>query len=291
MKLSKFYEIAVKFGKDCDVRPARTFKFFEDSRILNGSPDTEVKKVMAGIDMEVADLLLADKLRQKQGLDLVLSHHPEGLAYASLYKVMRLQVDVLKKAGVKEVAARKMLQERMFEVERRLLPQNHTRPVDAARLLGLPFMCLHTPADNHVFSYLTNLVKKEQPKLVGDIIDLLLAIPEYKLAEKNFSGPVVIAGSPKRKAGKILVDMTGGTEGPKEAFDKLYRSGIRTLICMHLSEEHFKKVKEANLSAVIAGHISSDNLGLNLLLDKIEKVEPLQITACSGFNRIKRNKS
>jgi hypothetical protein len=58
---------------------------------------------------------------------------------------------------------------------------------------------------------------------------------------------------------------------------------------MHLSEEHFKKVKEANLNAVIAGHISSDTLGLNLLLDKIEKIEPFQVTACSGFTRIKRS--
>jgi hypothetical protein len=59
---------------------------------------------------------------------------------------------------------------------------------------------------------------------------------------------------------------------------------------MHLSEEHFKKVKDANLNVVIAGHISSDTLGLNLLLDRIEKQakERLQIISCSGFNRIKR---
>jgi hypothetical protein len=43
-----------------------------------------------------------------------------------------------------------------------------------------------------------------------------------------------------------------------------------------------------NLNVVIAGHISSDNLGLNLLLDRIEKEESLQIIGCSGFNRIKR---
>jgi len=58
---------------------------------------------------------------------------------------------------------------------------------------------------------------------------------------------------------------------------------------MHLSEEHFSKVKDANLNAVIAGHISSDTLGLNLLLDRIEQAgEKFQIINCSGFNRIRR---
>lgn len=57
---------------------------------------------------------------------------------------------------------------------------------------------------------------------------------------------------------------------------------------MHLSEEHFKKVKDANLNVVIAGHISSDTLGLNLLLDKIEKEEKFETISCSGFRRIRR---
>jgi hypothetical protein len=148
---------------------------------------------------------------------------------------------------------------------------------------------MHTPADNHVYSYLTGLMNKKKPQLLEDVVDILLTIPEYNDAQKNLTGPFIIAGSPKRKAGKILVDMTGGTEGSKDVFDKLYKVGVRTLICMHLGEEHFKKAKEANLNAVIAGHISSDTLGLNLLLDRIEKIEPLQITSCSGFTRIRRN--
>jgi putative NIF3 family GTP cyclohydrolase 1 type 2 len=98
-------------------------------------------------------------------------------------------------------------------------------------------------------------------------------------------------GNPKRSVGKILVEMTGGTEGSKDMFDKLYRAGVRTLICMHLSEEAFKKVKDANLNVVIAGHIASDTLGLNLLLDRIEKEakEKFQIINCSGFYRITRS--
>ena len=75
-----------------------------------------------------------------------------------------------------------------------------------------------------------------------------------------------------------------------DVFGKLYKAGVRTLVSMHLSEEHFKKVKDANLNVVIAGHISSDTLGLNLLLDNIEKSakQQFQVIACSGFTRIRR---
>jgi len=43
---------------------------------------------------------------------------------------------------------------------------------------------------------------------------------------------------------------------------------------MHLSEEHFKNAKDEQINIVIAGHIASDTLGLNLLLDELEKIVP-----------------
>ncbi len=290
MKLGNFYNLVVKFGTERDPRKVKKLiKSYPDSAILYGDLDTEVKKILVGIDMEVGEILLADKLRVEEGLDLAISHHPEGKAYALLHDVMWLQLDLLKQAGVSKVVAYKLLEERIREVERRILPQNHTRAVDAARIIKMPFMCMHTPADNHVFAFLKKLMQVKKPKEVGDIIDILYQIPEYKEAEKNMTGgPRILLGSPKRRVGKILFEMTGGTEGSKDIFEKLYKAGVRTLVSMHLSEEHLKKVREANLNVVIAGHISSDALGLNLLLDRIEEKERLEIIGCSGFKRIKR---
>ncbi|MDD5129943.1 MAG: NGG1p interacting factor NIF3 [Candidatus Omnitrophica bacterium] len=293
MKLVEFYNLAVHFGRLADPRKnKRMIKSFPDSAILFGRPDLEIKKIMVGIDIEVAELLLADRIRQKQGLDLVFAHHPEGKAYANLHEVMRLQVDLLIQAGVAQKTAFRLMEERISEVQRRILPQNHTRPVDAARLLNMPFMNMHTPADNHVYRYLEGIFrqKTKQPRLLEDVVKVLNTIPEYQLAQKFNTGPRIILGNPKRPAGKILFDMTGGTEGSKDVFDKLYKAGIRTLVAMHLGDEHFKKVKDANLNVVIAGHISSDTLGLNLLLDNIERhaKQDFQMIACSGFTRIKR---
>ncbi len=84
--------------------------------------------------------------------------------------------------------------------------------------------------------------------------------------------------------------MTGGTEGSKEIFEKYVQSGVSTLVGMHLSEEHLKNAKKANLNVVVAGHISSDVLGLNLLFDEVEKEGKLKFVSISGFERIRRNK-
>lgn len=289
MKLSHLYQQVIKFGKENDPRPKSEIKSYEDTAVLYGDGNTRVKKALVGIDIEVGELLLADKIRRNSGLDLVISHHPEGRAYASLHKVMRLQVNLLKEMGVPLKVAQELLEERQREVERRIMPNNHNRAVDAARLLDLPFMCVHTPADNHVFTFLKKTMQQKKPKNVADVVGILMTIPEYRAAAADSLGPKIILGSPLRPVGKILIEMTGGTEGSREVYDKLQKHDVRTLICMHLSEEHLKKVKDVNLNVVIAGHISSDTLGLNLLLDNIEKEEKLTILNCSGFRRIKRN--
>ncbi len=293
MKLIDFYNQVLRFGRLADPRKNRSkIKRFPDSAILYGRPDQEVKKIMVGIDIEAAELVLADRIRQKEGLDLVVAHHPEGSAYTGLHEVMRLQVDLLIQAGVAQKTAARLVEERMAEVERRILPANHTRPVDAARLLRMPFINMHTPADNHVHKYLKELFRQKSKtlNLVEDVVKVLNNIPEYRIAAKFNTGPRIILGNYKRPAGKILLEMTGGTEGSKDVYGKLYKAGIRTLVSMHLSEEHLKKAKDANLSVVIAGHISSDTLGMNLLLDNIERSahQNFQVIACSGFTRIKR---
>lgn len=266
---------------------------YSDSRILNGSGEEEIRNVLVGIDMEVGEVLLADRLRDKgTSVDLVISHHPEGRAYANLYDVMRIQADILHRFGIPISVAEDLMETRIKEVERRLMPVNHTRAVDAARLLGIPFLCLHTPADNMVATYLQRLFEEKRPYTIDNVMEILREIPEYREAMKNGAGPKILIGSKSRKAGRIFVDMTGGTEGSKDIFGSMSSSGINTIVAMHLSEEHKKEAEKNHINVIIAGHISSDNLGLNLLLDEILKTsgQELNILECSGFRRFSRLK-
>jgi putative NIF3 family GTP cyclohydrolase 1 type 2 len=117
----------------------------------------------------------------------------------------------------------------------------------------------------------------------------LKSIPEYFDGLKKGSGPRILIGDPKKKAGRIFVDMTGGTEGPKKIFPRLSQAGVGTIVAMHLSEEHFKQAKMEFVNVIIAGHIASDTLGLNLLLDQLQRADKeIKIIPCSGFVRIKR---
>ncbi|MDP2158094.1 MAG: NGG1p interacting factor NIF3, partial [Nitrospirota bacterium] len=122
----------------------------------------------------------------------------------------------------------------------------------------------------------------------GDVFDLLKAIPEYSDAMKIGVGPKLLLGSKKRRAGRIFVDMTGGTEGAKDIFKSLTHAGVNTIVGMHMSEEHRKEAEKNHLNVIIAGHISSDNLGLNLLLDETLQGSEVKILECSGYKRTGR---
>lgn len=320
MKLEQLYRNAVKIGIENDLRGKeeikkilneekekfdslkkdeleyydkdRLFNPFSDSRVLNGELNTEVKKVIVGIDMETGEMLLTYLLNKDLGqkIDLIIAHHPEGYALAQLYDVMKLQADLMASYGINISVAEQLMEKRISEIERRLMPVNHTRAVDAAKVLGIPMMCIHTPADNCVTNYLKKTFEKQKPYKLKDLIKILKNIPEYKKSAKLQVPPKIVSGSENSKCGKIYIDMTGGTEGSKEIFEKYANSGVSTLVGMHLSEEHLENAKKAKLNVVIAGHISSDVLGLNLLFDEIEKEEKLEFVGISGFERMRRKK-
>ena len=265
----------------------RLFNPYADSRVLTGDPATEVKKVIVGIDIDAAEVVLAHTLnRDRAGrIDLVISHHPQGVALAQLPDVMRVQSDMLAAYGVNISVAEQLMDKRIGEVERRVLPANHDRAVDAARLLGLPLMCLHTPADNCVNTHLATLFERAKPARLKDLVDLLKGIPEYRAAVRRMAGPKIVSGSDNGHCGKISVEMTGGTEGAKTIYESYAAAGVSTIVSMHISEEALENAKKAHLNIVLAGHISSDTLGLNLLFDEIEREEQLEFIGVSGFAR------
>ncbi|MFH1305048.1 MAG: NGG1p interacting factor NIF3, partial [Candidatus Omnitrophota bacterium] len=262
---------------------------YHDTRILYGTGEESVKNVLVGIDIGVAELLLADRLREKgMEIDLVISHHPVGRACAELYKVMSLQPDIWKKYGVMEKVGRGLMASRAAQVGRALAPANHMRAVDAARLLKIPFMCIHTPADNCVASFLQTIFDRKNPRKLKNVVALLKQIPEYRDAVRNGAGPDILIGKENSDVGKVFVDMTGGTGGPEKVLSRLAQAGVGTVIGMHCRESAYKAAKTDFINYVIAGHIASDTLGLNLLLDAIEKHGKLNIIDCSGFRRRKR---
>lgn len=285
VKINKKYtELSAKEKKEFDKESLSNP--YADSRILNTN-GKEVKKIMAGIDIDGAELLLAKQLGD---VDLIIAHHPQGVALAGLHEVMSMQSEILADYGIPINIAQSLIKLRISEVSRRLSPLNHNRNIDFAKIIGLDFMCVHTPADNLAADFLVNLYesKKDDLETVDDLVNLLKTIPEYEAAIKMKNGPKIFAGASENYLGKVVfTEITGGTSGSKDIYEKMSHYGIGTIVGMHMSDEHREEAEKYHINVIIAGHMSSDSLGMNLLLDKIEKTG-IEIVPISGLIRVKR---
>jgi len=313
MKVSEIHNLAIKLGIENDFRGKDGIKKllahrkeefdklsvkdkeefdketlsnpYADSVILNLVQDQDVKKVLVGIDISVSEILMAKELGK---IDLIIAHHPLGKGLSHLADVMELQCDVLERYGVPINIAEGLLQERISEVARGIGGYNHQRAVDGAKILGFNLICLHTVCDNLAANFLKEKIEKANPERLGDLVDLLKEILEYKEAIKIGAGPKIFVGDLQRRCGKIaLTEITGGTEGSPKIYEKMAQAGIGTIVGMHMEKEHYEQAREALVNVVIAGHISSDSLGVNLFLDELDKIG-IEITPCSGLTRISR---
>ncbi|MBI2442808.1 MAG: NGG1p interacting factor NIF3 [Candidatus Levybacteria bacterium] len=318
MTIQQIYDLAVAMGMKADPRGAAGVKEFmshtrqqyeklsekkkkyfdkeslihpySDSRLLFGDPKKQVKKVMAGIDAEVGEVLMVDRLNERrEHIDLLISHHPDGHALSSLHEVMDVQIDMYKEAGVPENIADALFEERKGEVKRRFNPLNHARTVDAARLLGVPLLALHTIWDNMGHDFMEKYVGKRTFYTAGDVLDYINEIPEFIEAIKGKAGPALVSGSENRRAGKIVVGFTGGTNPSVELYKEMAKAGVGTIIEMHVGEDALKELRKLHVNVIDAGHMAADSIGANLFLDQLEK-HGIEVVPCSGLVRIKRVK-
>lgn len=316
MTLQEIYDLGVELGTKADPRgearvkkvlakrkkelsemPAKKKRYFDseslknpysDSRILFGDPKTKVKKVLAGIDAEASEVLLMDRLNQKgKGYDLLISHHPSGHALAALHEVMDLQVDMFAQAGVPVNVADALFSERMMEVKKRFSPMNHSRAVDAAKLLGVPLLALHTIWDNLGNDFMTKYLSKKTFETAGEILDYINEIPEFMEAAKGKSAPSLASGSEKSRAGKVVVSFTGGTNPSKELYIEMAKAGVGTIVEMHVPDEALAELRKLHINVVDCGHMAADSIGANIFLDQLEK-KGIEVTPCSGLIRVKR---
>ena len=263
---------------------------YSDSRVHLGENKKKVKRVLAGIDIGSAEILLASQLGERgKKIDLVIAHHPIGKSLADLHGVLDMAIDVYESYGVPVHLAEKLMDERTKEVGRSLHPSNHFQIIDLARLLNVDLMNTHTFTDNLVNKYLNDFITTKKPETVGDLIKLLNQIPEYSEGRRRGAGPKIFAGSPKNRLGKCMLEMTGGTNPSNEVYQELSRAGVSTIVGMHMKDDAMKKANEFHMNVVIAGHISSDSLGMNLFLDELEK-GGVEVITCGGLIRVSRAK-
>jgi len=319
MKLKNMYKRTIEIGIEADVRgkkrlekilkkqadrykklegkekemadEERTWNPYSDSRIINGTGEEEVQRLMIGIDIETAEVLLADRLREKgEKIDCIMIHHPEGRALADLEKVMPLQVDLLASLGVPVNHAEGQLRPRMDRIWRSIHADNLFRTERAAELLGIPAFTCHTVTDNLVWRYMEKEISSKQFEDLGEVINAIMEIPEYKYYAKKGNPPIIVNGSSSSRPGRIVAsEFTGGTNGPEEFLEEQSRAGVGTILSMHVTEKTLEEAKKHHVNMIQCSHMASDAIGINLLLDILAKEEKkLDVLPVSGFIRVKR---
>ncbi|MGH2352311.1 MAG: hypothetical protein ACRDJN_11945 [Chloroflexota bacterium] len=320
MKLRDLYETSVRLGMALDVRgsvaleqllrsrrrefealPELEQRFYDrerlrnpfgDVRIANGPDDVELHTVLLGINIGVPELLLADQLRASgTRIDAVIAHHTNGIGVAASLRedIMSVNIDYLVGEGVAPSDAERCIDAYIHDSWLNLEDFNRIGP-DTARLLNLPLACIHTPADYYIGEGARSVLAAASPETVGDVAGALYALPEVQGAARAAgAGPRVMSGDERWPAGRVMLKFGGGRILPPDAYPLLGAAGVNTVVQIGCGPAHAKTAQAAGVAIVRLPHAAADNVGLNLLLDDVEKIHgPLEVIPCHAFERIRR---
>jgi hypothetical protein len=264
---------------DIALRRAKLKEIPYDSGIIVAGKN--IKRVLIGVDMETPELLLAKEL----GYDCVVSHHPKAdSCVVDFTKVMDVQIERMVKDGVPINKAQKALQKQKLSVEMANHASNYDRVSSAAKLMNMPYLNIHIPADFITEEIVQKRLDKSfqnKPKTkLKDIINELNSLEYY---QGKTAKPVIRVGSNEDYAGKISVLMAGGTNGGVDVYKSYFEAGVGTIIAMHVPQDVKKAVQEQNIgNIIIAPHMPSDSIGL-LEIVKAWREKGVEVTCMSGI--------
>jgi hypothetical protein len=231
-----------------------------------------LKQIVAGIDIGAAELLLAKHL----GVDGVLAHHPAGgTAILGFPRVLLRQIELMVAAGVPADQARHIAQPAIARAMLRAQAANFDHVPSVARVLELPFLNVHLPLDEYgrrvmdaaIRAHLSTLAREP---LVSDVVAALATIPEIGESRTRIMVPV---GRLDNLAGRVVVFHGAGTNGGFAVAKTLFSHGVGTVVYIHIAPEDADRLNALDPlpgNVVVAGHIASDMIGVNRLINALE---------------------
>lgn len=250
----------------------------EDSVIYH--PGERVRRVLAGIDIDVAELVVAKELF----FDLALAHHPiGGSAVLDFHRVFERHVLQMTTAGVPERIAREAIEEMM--TERRILGsmKNYDHVPSMARLLDMPLMNIHTPLDEIGRRRMAEAARSLPADATVDDLEAHFyeTFGEFRNAATRIE---VRVGRLENRIGRVIVSHAAGTNGGYSVAKAYFDHDVDTLIYIHCRPQDSKRLQETygeSKNLIVTGHIASDSLGINPFLDALRE-RGLEVEAISG---------
>nr|WP_290669073.1 hypothetical protein [Ardenticatena sp.] len=245
-------------------------------------PGERIQRLLVGLDIDTGDLLLAKQL----GYDCVLAHHFRGTeAELTGWQVYQRHIDLMVAAGVPRLAAEEAVYERLDLMRVAAHAANYDRVSGAARLLGMPFLNIHSPLDElgraAMQRAVDELLRDNPQATVAEVAAHLSAtFEEFQVARTRVA---IRLGDPDAPAGRVVVAHGALTNGGAAVARAYFEHGIDTVIYIHIAPQELVKLQnEARGNLIVTGHIASDAIGINIYLDELER-RGLHITTLNGI--------
>jgi hypothetical protein len=232
---------------------------------------TGLKKILFGIDIGTAELMLARDL----GCDGVIAHHPPGgQAVLGFPRVLHRHVDLMVEHGIPVNAARRAVEPLISQAVLRAQASNHDHVPSIARLLGMPFLNLHLPLDEIGRRIMVETIEEHVDKSRGlpsvqTAIGTLCTLDEFREASTHIMVPVGALDNP---LGKFAVVHGAGTNGGFSVAKCYFDHGIRTVVYIHVAPDQAERLRrETTGNLIVTGHIAADLVGINVFVRKLEE--------------------
>jgi hypothetical protein len=246
-------------------------------------PAKAVRRVLFGIDVDAADLLVA----KEKGYDLVIAHHPTGgSAILDFPKVLAKHGEILTRHGVPIDASSSAVRELQEEREPRAHAENYDHLPSVARMIGIGLMCIHNPCDEIGRRVMDDTLRARLPRdaHVRDAIEALETIPEFRAAQTRI---VLRMGKTENPLGKWAVHHGAGTNGGVPVARAAFDHGIDTVFYIHIDAGALRRLwevygREGPKNLVVTGHLASDSIGINVLVREL-RAHGVRVDTYSGI--------
>jgi hypothetical protein len=240
-------------------------------------PGRGIRKVLIGVDISAGELVFARQF----GFDAVIAHHPIGLVDA--WQCFLTHVEHLTRAGVPRQEAEQAIAVRLEALQVRGQAENFDRLTSLARLLDMPLLNIHQPLDEvgrRILQEVMDDCSRYNPDVtLREVAGAFAALPEFRASPTRVN---IAVGEPRARAGRMVMSHGAYTNGGFDIASAYYRHGVDTVTYIHIDPAELVRIRAAGAGQLlIAGHIASDAVGINVYIRALEALG-IEVVRVSG---------
>jgi hypothetical protein len=221
-------------------------------------------------------------------VDLVVAHHASahGGGVSCREDILWAQIRMLTDFGVPEHVADKLIRQTCGEGDQR---SYNYKINQIAAALNMPLMTIHGPADLYLYQEGHRILREEQPRTLGDLVEVCDAWPEVQWLRERGVGTTIAVGEPGNPVGKCYPCFYGGWNPTPEVFEAICDAGCGTLWVVATSEALNEVARRRKVSIVVVPHHPADNYGLNRFFDDaMTRFGEFDVVESSNYVRVDR---